>query len=153
MQKLKAMKIVLLACLLAPQLVLAQHDSISAGVYEWKKPATWHDKIMSTILFEGSTTDMEYLQMSTCSISGGKTIDFQTPDNEERLLIVRSGVVVVHLNDSSFTLAKGSIALIMPSEHYSLQANRKSRLPAEAPRAGWRSARSAGDQPSKSRCE
>jgi len=126
-------------------LLLAQHDSIPAGVYQLKTPATLQDKIMSTILFEGSTTDMEYLQMSACSISGGKTNDFRTPDNEERLLIIRSGVVVVHVNDSSFTLTKGSIALIMPRDHYSLLGKHKS---ARSDFAKPTSDTSAGDQPS-----
>jgi len=130
---------VLFACLLISQFVLAQQDSIPAGVYAWKKPATMQENILSTILLDGSTTDMEYLQMTACSISIGKRIDFQAPDNEERLLIIRSGAVVVHLNDSSFTLTKGSIAIIMPSHPYSLQREHKSA----------RSAKSAGNKPLK----
>ena len=84
---------------------------------------------------------MEFLQMNACSISNRKPIDFQTPDNEEQLLIIRSGAMVIHLNDSSSTLTKGSVALIMPSDHYSLQDNSKS-------------ARSSGDHPpSPDACE
>jgi len=99
-------------------------------------PATRQENIVSTILLEGSTTDMEYLQMSACSISSQKPIDFQTPDNEEQLLIIRSGEVVVHLNDSSFALAKGSVALILPSDHYSLQGKGKSAIPIAIGTAG-----------------
>ena len=113
--------IILVLCAFIPQLIFAQHDPIAAGVYEWKKPSALQGKVKSSILFEGSATDMEYLQMNACSIAGGKVIEFRAPENEERLLIVRSGVLVLQLNDSSFTVSKGSVALILPGDRYSLR--------------------------------
>jgi (S)-ureidoglycine aminohydrolase len=118
-------KIVLLLGLCLPLIIWAQTDSILSGVYTWKAPGTATQKnIFSTTLFEGKAYDMEWLQMSANSIQSSKQkIKQQVPANEEHLLIVKSGTVTIMINDSTWTIGAGSLALLMPGEKYTIQNN------------------------------
>jgi (S)-ureidoglycine aminohydrolase len=106
-----------------PLLSIAQSDSIMAGVYSWKETVSSSQKnILSSVMFEGSTHDMAYLQMSSNAILTSKRkTEITVSVNEEQLLIVRSGNLSVGLRDSTFTLCAGSITLIMPGDKYFLQ--------------------------------
>ena len=45
----------------------------------------------------------------------------QVPDNEEHLLIIKTGILTIGIKDSIWSIGGGSIALLMPGEKYSLQ--------------------------------
>lgn len=102
---------------------------VASGVYTWKDPDRKTEKnILSTTLFEGSVYDMEYLGMRAAALSPSKTsTSMELSGTEERLLIIRTGSLTFTLQDSSWTIGPGSIALIMPGEKYSLQ--NKTELP------------------------
>ena len=117
------MRHLLLITLLIPTLGFTQLPLIESKMYEWKKPTDKTAKnITTTVLFEGSAHDMEYLQMSANSIEGAKTgVGLQVPENEEHMLIVKDGILTIAFKDSSWSVGGGSVALLMPGGKYSLQ--------------------------------
>ena len=117
-------KIISLLYVLLPCFVLAQQDSLSSGVYPWKEPKDKDNKNISTvILFEGKVHDMEWMQMSGNMIMTSKTkINFAVPVNEEHLMIIKSGNIMLVIKDSTYSIGAGSVALLMPGETFSLQS-------------------------------
>jgi len=110
-------------CLLISASLWAQTDSILSGMYSWKGPTRKIEKnILAVTLFEGKTYDMGWLQMSanTLMLSKKKT-RLQVPANEEHLMIIKSGQLIIQVKDSNWTVGPGSVALLMPGEKYSLQ--------------------------------
>ncbi len=108
-------------------MLTAQQDSVKAGVYEWQSPIKEvQDNIRSAVLFEGSTRDMEWLQMNAMALSASaKANKLHVPINEEHLYIVKKGLLTIELNDSVYTLTPGSIALLLPEEQFSIQAENR----------------------------
>jgi (S)-ureidoglycine aminohydrolase len=117
------MKILLFPALLFASLVVSAQAVIPSQLYSWKKPSgVAHENILSSILFEGRAHDMAYFNMSANEIvSSGKKTLLETPADEEHLLIVKSGTLSISMRDSSWSVGKGSVAVIMPGENYSLQ--------------------------------
>jgi (S)-ureidoglycine aminohydrolase len=104
---------------------LAQQDSIRSGVYLWKNPVKNKLMIASSVLFEGSTHDMEWLQMTSNVIAfSNRQIRIKVPPDQEQLLIVKSGDLII-AKDSTYSLSGGSVALFMPGETYVLQNKSK----------------------------
>jgi (S)-ureidoglycine aminohydrolase len=98
---------------------IAQKPMVSPGSYHW--PANdVTNKNSSTVMLSGSATDLSYLDVSANVLATGKKKKIQLPTTEEHLVLVKSGVLTITLNDSTFNLGKGSIALIMPGEKYSV---------------------------------
>jgi (S)-ureidoglycine aminohydrolase len=117
-------KIRIIICFLFPAIVYAQ-DTIPSGVYNWNQPVKTHIKqIKSSVIFEGSVYDMEWLQMSANEVlfSKAKT-DLHVPANEEQLYIIKKGTVNITVHDTVTSLGSGSIALLMPGERFSIQNN------------------------------
>jgi len=140
-------RIIVLCSLLLPLLVFAQKNSILSGVYSWKEPDQKVSKNnLSAVLLEGQAKDMEYLQMSANILLPAKQkTRFQVPENDEHLLLIKSGRLTITLKDSSWSIGGGSIALLMPGEKYTLQSlnkeacsyytmNYRSKLPPHAAR-------------------
>jgi len=110
--------------LAAPVLAWAQQDSVPSKMYSWRKPLNeFHKNIFSSVIFEGRAHDMSFLQMTANALlsSPKKKTDLQVPDNEEHLLLVKTGTFNISLNDSTWSVGAGSIALLMPGQKYSLQ--------------------------------
>ena len=116
-------KILLPIFFLSPLLIFAQRDSIPSGIYSWKRPVQNVQKnILTSVLFEGSAHDLKFLQMSANALLPAKTKNnLQVPDDEEHLLLMKTGTLTIGLKDSSWSIGAGSIALLMPGEKYSLQ--------------------------------
>lgn len=114
------MKKIFLILFLIPVIVFAQQDSVLSGPYNWKEPTAQKNKIASTVLLEGKVYDFEWMQISTNTITGLKKIKLKVPSNQEQVIIVKSGLIVIHLNDSSFSLTPNSVAVLMPSEKYTI---------------------------------
>lgn len=114
-------KIVTLICLLGPLWVWSQADSLLSGLYAWKEPAA-QKTLSSAVLFEGKAEDMQWLQMSANRlVPSGAKLERKTPADEEHMMIVKSGRLRLFLNDSTYTIGAGSVALLMPGENFSVQ--------------------------------
>ena len=114
-------KITAIFCLVLPLLVTAQKDSIVSGVYNWKVPAEKSVSGASVVLFEGPAHDMEWLQVSSNIIQFSKDLKWynrKLPVNREELIIVKSGAMIIVVEDSSYTLGSGSMMLLMPGQKF-----------------------------------
>jgi (S)-ureidoglycine aminohydrolase len=116
-------KIIVLIISFCPLLLMAQKDSLLSKVYEWKKPTgKLHNKISSSVLFEGSTYDIAWLQMNAIEFAASGTVNKMTvPADQEQLYIIKKGILTVGVNDSTYPLVKGSVALLLPGQNFSIQ--------------------------------
>ena len=108
-----------------PLLLSAQQDTVAAGVYKWKDPVPGKDALTAAVLFQGSTTDLAFLQVTANRIVRTNNKMVLPHDVKESLLIIKSGALAISLNDSSWVLGKGSIALVMPGEQCLVQSAAK----------------------------
>ena len=116
-------KLLLLIVFNIPYVGFAQHPVVQSKMYSWKEPTNRTEQnIVSVVLFEGSVHDMEYLQMSANAITASKKkVNLQILDNEEQLLIVKTGILTIGFKDSTWSIGGGSVALLLPGEKYALQ--------------------------------
>ena len=116
-------KIVLGFILFAPAFCFAQHSVVQSKVYSWKQPnKKVQQNLLTATLLEGTVHDMEYLQMSANAIlPSHKKTNLRVPDNEEHLLLIKTGVLTLVIKDSSWSIGGGSIALLMTGEKYAIQ--------------------------------
>lgn len=109
-----------------PVLFVVHYKPVSSGVYDWKPPVTTADKNTGTsVIFEGSAFEMEWLQMTANILKPSKTINQTVSANEEYLYIIKKGTLNITHRDSSYVLSKGSILVMMPGEKFLIQ-NRQS---------------------------
>lgn len=122
-------KILYALIFLLPVLSFSQGNSaedlspIPSVMYSWEKPVEKSGKnITTTTLFTGSAFDMAYLEMCANTIvSSKKHTSLRVPRNEEHLILVKSGVLLISTKDSIWSVGPGSIALLMPAQRYSLR--------------------------------
>jgi (S)-ureidoglycine aminohydrolase len=110
-------------CLLLPIVVITQYKPVLSGVYDWKQPVANASKsIGSSVLFEGSAAEMEWLQMTANVLRPmSKSIAQTVPANQEHLYIIKKGTLNITEADSSYALSKGSILVLTPGEKLSIQ--------------------------------
>ena len=115
--------------LLMPLMAFSQAESnnhlpaIASMKYSWITASRNHQKqILTANIFEGSGRDMEYLALDASIIRPAKSkTNLQVPPDEEHLLIIKSGTLILFLGDSTWTIGAGSVALLLPGENFSLQ--------------------------------
>ncbi|CAN5733481.1 hypothetical protein BH11BAC3_BH11BAC3_06400 [soil metagenome] len=121
------MKKLITALLFLPLYALAQLDSIASDVYAWKAPLS--KTTVGNILFEGSTNDFEWMQMSSNFITvGKKTLNGQVAANEEWMYFIKSGTIKISFNDAVQTIGANSMAMLLPGQKFTL--NNEADLPA-----------------------
>jgi (S)-ureidoglycine aminohydrolase len=116
-------KIIIIIICLIPVFVHAQTDSIASGMYSWKTPINQNGgMILSARIFEGSTLDMESLEMGAHELASSKNkLSLRVPFFTEELLIVKSGTIQIGMKDSTWTIGAESIVLLMPGQKCSMQ--------------------------------
>jgi (S)-ureidoglycine aminohydrolase len=119
----KMKKISLNICFFIPFLFASHYGPVTPGVYDWKQPVkNTGANIRSSVLFEGTAFEMEWLQMSANALSASKKeTKIILPQTEEYLYIVKKGTLDVRLKDSSSSLVPGSVLVLMPGENLSIQ--------------------------------
>ncbi|HEV8514751.1 MAG TPA: cupin domain-containing protein, partial [Cyclobacteriaceae bacterium] len=81
-----------------------------------------HESILTTSLFEGSSHDMSLLKMrANTLLPVKKKNNLQVPNDEEHLILIKTGTLTIGLNDSSWSVGAGSIALLIPGQKYTMQ--------------------------------
>lgn len=104
-----------------------QNPVIQSKMYSWRTP----DKkvkgdLSEAELFRGAAHDFSMLSMSANTLkTSGKSTAIQVPKDTEYLILVKDGLIEVALNDSSWQLNKGSIALLMPGEKLKIKSKSK----------------------------
>jgi (S)-ureidoglycine aminohydrolase len=130
-----------------PDVAPRSSEVILSRKYDWQTPKDkTSNNILSTTILEGSGFDMAYVQMLGHTLMPAKKKDrLQVPSDEEHLLLIKSGELVISFNDSTWTIGPGSIALLMPLQKYSIKTKAdkpcdyyvmkyRSRLPMDADR-------------------
>jgi (S)-ureidoglycine aminohydrolase len=93
---------------------MSQSDTIAHGVYHW--PASERGINTSRTVFKGTTRDFSQIEIRAHVLAGNNHKKYRVPGKEELLVIIISGTVQLHWNDSVKMLPAGSIALMMPGE-------------------------------------
>lgn len=123
MQKLKILFILLL---FVPVTIFAQQDSVLSGSYEWKLPRKLkYNKLNSTVLLQGKVHDFSWMQISANFIGDIRNSKQVVPDTLEQVIIVQDGWCQISMNDTSYSLTPGSVAVLMPGQKYSLQTGKR----------------------------
>ena len=63
---------------------------------------------------------MEMMQMTYNMLWSSDKRSYRVPSDEERLLLVRDGTLKISMNDSTWLIEGGSVALLMPDQNYEL---------------------------------
>jgi (S)-ureidoglycine aminohydrolase len=101
----------------------AQVPLVESKMYSWREP----DKKVKGDLFEaeifnGVAHDFAVLAMSANRLKvSSKSTHLAVPKNIEYLLLVKGGNFDIIVNDSTWSLNKGSIALLMPGQKFEIQ--------------------------------
>lgn len=115
-------RIFVLVCFLIPVFAIAQKNPVPSGIYAWPTGlADQKGKSFSSMVLSGSGHDLEFVEVSANSIAPGGKKKITVPENEEHLLLIIAGSLTTTLTDSTYTLAKGSVAMMMPSAKYTIQ--------------------------------
>lgn len=123
MQKIK---LLFLLALFAPITILAQQDSVQSGAYGWKLPKKIkYNKLNSTVLLQGKVHDFSWMQISANFIGDIRNLKQVVPDTVEQVIIVKDGWCQIFMNDTSYSLTPGSVAVLMPGQKYSLQTGKR----------------------------
>jgi (S)-ureidoglycine aminohydrolase len=112
---------ILIIILFLPAVCISQLPAIASKRYSWITPTDSQANLMSSIIFEGAAHDMEFLQMSANAVASKESIAMQVPDNEEHLLLMKTGTIKIKIKDRIQSIGPGSIALLMPGENYEIQ--------------------------------
>jgi (S)-ureidoglycine aminohydrolase len=115
----------LIVTLLIVSVSFAQQDSVLSNAYEWKQPLVQKNKISTAVMLQGKVHDFQWMQLTANTIFGKKKIKQEVTVALERVIIVKEGSCIINLNDSTYTLTPGSMAILMPGQKYWLKNNSK----------------------------
>jgi len=110
-------KIILPALLSISMYSFAQDAVVNPGTYSWPSGSAG----LSSTVISGSGHDLSKVVVTGNTLESRKKKKVKVPDQEEQLILVKSGVLTIILHDSTYSLSKGSIAMIMPGDGYVLQ--------------------------------
>ncbi len=91
--------------------------------YTWQTPSVkTGSHLLTAKILSGGAHDFEYLEMDACTLLPSTRMTALTvPFDEENLIFVKSGTLKISFGDSTWSLAPGSIALLMPGEKFAVQ--------------------------------
>jgi (S)-ureidoglycine aminohydrolase len=98
----------------------AQKGKVMDGVYALSVSEEEAKVGYTRQLLFGEGRDLAFVHLSASAIPTSTRRKIQVPKTEEYLLFVTSGTITITLGDSIHTLTKGSLAMIMPGETYSV---------------------------------
>jgi len=116
------MKVFIAVLLMASSLcAIAQTNEVHSGVYSWSdsKPEKI-GVIEKRQMLKGKTLDLHHFEICTLTLPPGKT--YTPPINDdEQLIVVKSGNIKLLLKDTAETVGAGSIALVLAGDKISFQ--------------------------------
>lgn len=112
----------IMALLTGPAL-LAQFQPVPSHVYQWNDlVAKQEETRIRRQVLEGSTTDLEYLEVHTSTLAPGMAPHPpHTHDDVEELVIVKEGQLKVTIKDQSKVLGPGSVAVAIPGDEHGFE--------------------------------
>ncbi len=113
---------ILLMSLLLPLAGLEAQVPIKSAVYPWKTAAV--EKTASGFkraIVKGMGTDMQSMEIDAITLERGKAEAETSSADIEEMLIVKDGRLEIGLDGRTQAVGRGSVAIIMPNESYSLR--------------------------------
>ena len=103
--------------------LMAQNDSLQAGVYNWSNlKAQQVENRETKKVLEGSALDLAHLEIHTSKIGPGVTNHpLQAHNDVEELILIKEGNIQVTINDTTKVLGPGSIVLIIAGDEQSFK--------------------------------
>ena len=98
---------------------VVEKDALKDAVYRWPSELEKSKKGFSTTMMTGKSFDLTKLEVFAVGIESKRSISFD--DVYEHVLFVKSGNVNVSMRDSSWTVGKGSVVVILPNEKATLK--------------------------------
>ncbi len=116
----------LVCCLFVTTLIKAQLVSLPSAVYNLDSIAAIINDAKVKPKAQGSTTDLAMLSYHASTLDAGKTNHpLKALDDREELIIVKTGQLTIHLNDSGKIIGPGGIALIVAGDRQSFENRSK----------------------------
>ncbi len=100
--------------------LMAQTDTIVAGVYTWNKADIKNtNNGQRKKILEGSSKDLANLEIYTLTLQPGKSATgSEVKTDLEKLIIVKEGNLTLTINDTSKVLGPGSFAVIIAGDKH-----------------------------------
>ena len=91
-----------------------QMDELKDGVYRWPSDLEKLKKSFTSTLLSGKAFDLAKLEVLALGLAPGKSVTFN--GDSEHVLFVKSGSLTIAMRDSSWSVGKGSVIVILPGE-------------------------------------
>lgn len=96
--------------------MFAQSAPVKPGVYMGLDKSEKGAKDVSHVLLSGSGHDLEFVEVSQTQLAPGSRKAISVPANEEHLIFITAGTITLSLRDSTHSLVKGSLAMVLPTD-------------------------------------
>ena len=102
---------------------MAQTDSLHAGVYSLSKAKPQKVGVLEKRqILAGTTLDINKFEVYTLTLPAGKKYTSTSADSKfEQLIVVKSGIIKLTVNDTSKTVGPGSLALVLVGDKISFE--------------------------------
>jgi len=102
---------------------MAAVDSLHAAVYSLSKAKVTKVGVLEKRqILTGTTLDIQKFEVSTLTLPAGKKYTSTPTDSKsEQLIVVKSGMITLTVNDSTKTVGPGSLALILAGDKISFE--------------------------------
>ncbi len=116
------MKLLLTIFMLAGSVcVIAQTNTLPSDVYSAGKTAKLNPDVEKSPVLNGTTLDLQTLNVYTLTLAAGKTYTLPVNNNLEQLIVVKNGTINLVLKDTAQTVGPGSIALVLAGDKISFK--------------------------------
>ena len=104
-------------------------QSVDSGVYKWIDAAS-ENKIDMQKMVSGETIDLKNMSIFSITMDIDDKFEKTLGVNEEILIIIKDGEFNIEVNDIEKTVGKGSVAVILPNDKFTIHnsADSKSQL-------------------------
>jgi quercetin dioxygenase-like cupin family protein len=96
-----------------------ERDALKDAVYTWPTAMEKTKKSFSSTMMAGKSFDLSRLEVVAMGIEQKKSISLDA--DFEHVLFIKSGTVTVLMRDSSWTVSKGSVVVILPNENVTIK--------------------------------
>jgi (S)-ureidoglycine aminohydrolase len=97
--------------------------TIPSGKYSWREPEKKTSaNLLSAAILSGNSIDLAMLQVDACTLTPSKEkTSLQVPADEEYLVILKSGSIAMSIGESTSTIGRGSVAILVPQEKFTIK--------------------------------
>ena len=115
-----------LVVMLALGIQICIGQNIAAGNYSWPQKLDKSASEKSGSMISGKANALEQLNVIAHSVNAGQSLEFN--DLFERVIFIRSGTASVSMKDSTWSVGRGSVIIIMPDEPTAISNHTSSEI-------------------------